>query len=134
MDLWPKMGEMGLLGVTASPEYGGANLEAQRRQSIVGLGLGLGYLEHCLVMEELSRARCLAPVQLLIVSCSGSIALSYGAHSNLCVNQISRNGTPEQKAKSNKYGERTTRHLPNLSMMINLSDESERVCTPIKLC
>lgn len=71
MDLWPKMGEMGFLGITASPDYG---------------GLGLGYLEHCLVMEELSRA-------------SGSIALSYGAHSNLCVNQISRNGNPDQKAK-----------------------------------
>jgi len=71
MDLWPKMGEMGLLGITASVEYG---------------GLGLGYLEHCLIMEELSRA-------------SGSVALSYGAHSNLCVNQLTRNATPEQKAK-----------------------------------
>jgi isovaleryl-CoA dehydrogenase len=71
MDLWPKMGEMGLLGITAAPEYG---------------GLGLGYLEHCLVMEELSRA-------------SGSVGLSYGAHSNLCVNQLTRNATPQQKAK-----------------------------------
>lgn len=71
MHLWPMMGEMGLLGVTVPEEHG---------------GLGMGYLEHCIVMEELSRA-------------SGAIALSYGAHSNLCVNQISRNGTSEQKAK-----------------------------------
>jgi alkylation response protein AidB-like acyl-CoA dehydrogenase len=62
---------MGLLGVTVSPKYG---------------GLGLGYFEHLLAMEELSRA-------------SGSVALSYGAHSNLCVNQIHRHGTEEQKAK-----------------------------------
>eukprot|EP00455_Lapot_gusevi_P018651 TRINITY_DN2022_c0_g1_i3.p1 TRINITY_DN2022_c0_g1~~TRINITY_DN2022_c0_g1_i3.p1 ORF type:complete len:416 (+),score=172.15 TRINITY_DN2022_c0_g1_i3:64-1311(+) len=71
MDLWKKMGDLGLLGVTASPDYG---------------GLGMGYLDHCIVMEELSRA-------------SGSVALSYGAHSNLCVNQIQRNGNAEQKAK-----------------------------------
>jgi len=71
MDLWPKMGAMGLLGVTAPVEYG---------------GMGLGYLEHCIIMEELSRA-------------SGSVALSYGAHSNLCVNQIARNGSPEQQAQ-----------------------------------
>ncbi len=57
-DLWPKMGEMGLLGITAEPDYGGT---------------GLSYVEHCLVMEELSKA-------------SGSIALSYGAHSNLTIN------------------------------------------------
>ena len=69
--LWPAMGEMGFLGPTASPDHG---------------GLGLGYFEHCLLMEEVSRA-------------SGSVGLSYGAHSNLCVNQIERNGTPEQKAK-----------------------------------
>jgi isovaleryl-CoA dehydrogenase len=62
---------MGLLGVTVSPRYG---------------GLGLGYFEHLLAMEELSRA-------------SGSVALSYGAHSNLCVNQIHRHGTEEQKVK-----------------------------------
>ena len=62
---------MGLLGVTVSPNYG---------------GLGLGYFEHLIAMEELSRA-------------SGSVALSYGAHSNLCVNQIHRHGTEEQKAK-----------------------------------
>lgn len=61
-DLWEKLGSMGLLGVTASPEYG---------------GLSLGYFHHTLAMEELSRA-------------SGSVALSYGAHSNLCVNQVSR--------------------------------------------
>ena len=70
-DLWPKLGALGLLGVTAEEEYGGA---------------GLGYLEHVIAMEEISRA-------------SASVGLSYGAHSNLCVNQISRNGTPEQKAK-----------------------------------
>lgn len=70
-DLWRKMGEVGLLGVTVSEEYGGA---------------GMGYLEHVLAMEELSRA-------------SASVALSYGAHSNLCVNQIFRNGNEAQKQK-----------------------------------
>jgi len=70
-DLWPRMGALGLHGVTASEEYG---------------GLGLGYLEHCVAMEEVSRA-------------SGAIGLSYGAHSNLCVNQIARNGSPEQKRR-----------------------------------
>ncbi|MFG1318262.1 isovaleryl-CoA dehydrogenase [Xanthobacter autotrophicus] len=70
-DLWPKLGALGLLGVTAEEEYGGS---------------GLGYLEHVIAMEEISRT-------------SASVGLSYGAHSNLCVNQISRNGTPEQKAK-----------------------------------
>jgi len=70
-DLWEKMGSMGLLGITVSPEYG---------------GLSLGYFNHTLAMEELSRA-------------SGSVALSYGAHSNLCVNQIYRWGTDAQKAK-----------------------------------
>ncbi len=70
-DLWAKMGALGLLGVTVAEEYGGA---------------GLGYLEHVLIMEELSRA-------------SASVGLSYGAHSNLCLNQIHRNGTPEQKRR-----------------------------------
>ncbi len=70
-DLWPKLGEMGLLGITAEEEYGGA---------------GMGYLEHVIAMEEISRA-------------SGSVGLSYGAHSNLCVNQISLHGTQEQKAR-----------------------------------
>jgi isovaleryl-CoA dehydrogenase len=70
-EMWKKMGDMGLLGPTAPEEYG---------------GMGLGYLEHSIIMEELSRA-------------SGSIALSYGAHSNLCVNQITRNGSKEQKDK-----------------------------------
>ena len=68
-DLWPKMGELGILGVTVEEEYG---------------GVGLGYTEHCVAMEEVSRA-------------SASVGLSYGAHSNLCVNQIRRNGSEEQK-------------------------------------
>lgn len=71
MHLWRKMGDLGVLGVTAPEEFGGA---------------GLGYTEHVLVMEEISRA-------------SASVGLSYGAHSNLCVNQIKRNGTDEQKQK-----------------------------------
>ena len=70
-DLWPKMGALGALGVTVHEDYGGANL---------------GYLEHVLVMEEISRA-------------SASVGLSYGAHSNLCVNQIHRNGSNEQKRR-----------------------------------
>jgi isovaleryl-CoA dehydrogenase len=70
-DLWLKLGELGVLGVTAHEDYGGA---------------GLGYLEHVLVMEEISRA-------------SASVGLSYGAHSNLCVNQIHRNGSSEQKKR-----------------------------------
>ncbi|MGS0741848.1 isovaleryl-CoA dehydrogenase [Glaciimonas sp. GG7] len=71
MDLWKKMGDLGLLGITADEAYG---------------GIGMGYLAHIIALEEISRA-------------SASVGLSYGAHSNLCVNQISRNGTPEQKAK-----------------------------------
>jgi len=71
MDLWRKFGELGVLGMTADEEYGGANL---------------GYLAHMVVMEEISRA-------------SASVGLSYGAHSNLCVNQINRNGTAAQKAR-----------------------------------
>lgn len=70
-ELWPKMGEMGLLGMTVSEEYGGSDM---------------GYLAHVVAMEEISRA-------------SASVGLSYGAHSNLCVNQIHRNGTAEQKAR-----------------------------------
>ena len=68
-DLWPELGEMGLLGLTVEEELGGS---------------GLGYLEHCVAMEEISRA-------------SAAVGLSYGAHSNLCVNQIRRHGTQEQK-------------------------------------
>jgi isovaleryl-CoA dehydrogenase len=71
MDLWQKFGAMGLLGLTVEEEFGGA---------------GLGYLEHVIAMEEISRA-------------SASVGLSYGAHSNLCVNQIRRNGTVEQKQR-----------------------------------
>jgi len=70
-DLWRKFGDLGLLGVTAEERFGGA---------------GLGYLEHCVAMEEISRA-------------SASVGLSYGAHSNLCVNQISRNGSEAQKQR-----------------------------------
>ncbi len=69
--LWPKMGALGLHGLTVEEDYGGA---------------GMGYLEHCVAMEEVSRA-------------SASIGLSYGAHSNLCVNQIRRNGSDEQKRR-----------------------------------
>jgi isovaleryl-CoA dehydrogenase len=71
MDLWRKMGELGVLGITVPEQYGGANM---------------GYLAHMIAMEEISRA-------------SASVGLSYGAHSNLCVNQIKRNGTEAQKAK-----------------------------------
>ncbi|MCG2591596.1 isovaleryl-CoA dehydrogenase [Ramlibacter sp. XY19] len=71
MDLWRKMGDLGVLGITVPEEYGGA---------------GMGYLAHMLAMEEISRA-------------SASVGLSYGAHSNLCVNQIKRNGNEAQKKK-----------------------------------
>ena len=64
-DLWPKMGAIGLHGITVEEEFGGS---------------GLGYVEHCIALEEVSRA-------------SASVGLSYGAHSNLCVNQIRRNGS-----------------------------------------
>ncbi|MBT3926954.1 MAG: isovaleryl-CoA dehydrogenase [Rhodospirillaceae bacterium] len=70
-DLWPRLGELGLLGITVEEELGGS---------------GLGYLEHAIAMEEISRA-------------SASVGLSYGAHSNLCVNQLRRNGNEAQKQK-----------------------------------
>jgi isovaleryl-CoA dehydrogenase len=75
--LWPEMGALGLHGITVDEEYGGS---------------GMGYLAHCVAMEEVSRA-------------SASVGLSYGAHSNLCVNQMARNGTEAQKQK----------YLPKLS-------------------
>jgi len=71
MDLWGKMGDLGLHGITVADTHGGA---------------GMGYLAHCVAIEEISRA-------------SASVGLSYGAHSNLCVNQINRNGSDEQRAK-----------------------------------
>ncbi len=71
MDAWKQMGDLGVLGITVAEEYGGANM---------------GYLAHMIAMEEISRA-------------SASVGLSYGAHSNLCVNQLHRNGTPAQKTK-----------------------------------
>src|ERR1700726_2493813 len=70
-DLWPKIGALGLHGITVEEEYGGS---------------GLGYLDHCIAVEEISRA-------------SAAVGLSYGAHSNLCINQIRRNGTEAQKRK-----------------------------------
>ncbi len=72
MDLWRKFGDMGLLGLTVDERYGGS---------------GMGYLAHMIAMEEISRA-------------AGGIGLSYGAHSNLCVNQIHRNGTDAQKGRA----------------------------------
>ena len=70
-DLWPRLGALGLLGITVEEEEGGS---------------GLGYLEHCVAMEEVSRA-------------SASVGLSYGAHSNLCVNQLRLNGSPDQRSR-----------------------------------
>src|SRR3569833_2544201 len=70
-DLWPEMGALGLHGITVEEEFGGS---------------GQGYLAHCIAMEEVSRA-------------SAAVGLSYGAHSNLCVNQLRRNGTEAQKKK-----------------------------------
>src|SRR6476660_2948576 len=70
-DLWKKLGALGLLGITVEEEFGGTHM---------------GYLAHIVAMEEISRA-------------SASVGLSYGAHSNLCVNQIRRNGSPAQKKK-----------------------------------
>ncbi|KAL8868596.1 MAG: hypothetical protein Q9174_004885 [Haloplaca sp. 1 TL-2023] len=75
-EMWSKLGEAGFLGITANEEYG---------------GLAMGYQAHCIVMEEISRASELTH--------EGSIGLSYAAHSQLCINQLSLNGTPEQKDK-----------------------------------
>ena len=86
-DLWPQMGALGLLGITVEEELGGS---------------GLGYLAHCVAMEEISRG-------------SASVGLSYGAHSNLCVNQIRRNGSAEQKLDEKKL-----QHI-----VLSRSDESE---------
>src|SRR5215470_11497368 len=69
--LWPKLGALGVHGITVEEEYGGS---------------GLGYLEHCVAMEEISRG-------------SAAVGLSYGAHSNLCINQIRRNGNAAQKRR-----------------------------------
>ena len=88
-EFWKKLGDLGLLGITAPAEYGGSEL---------------GYLDHVIAMEELSRA-------------SGSIALSYGAHSNLCVNQIVRNGNEAQKKK----------YLPKLIRCVSGLSENECV-------
>ena len=72
MDLWRKMGELGVLGITVGEDYGGADM---------------GYLAHMVAMEEISRA-------------SACVGLSYGAHSNLCVNQIRRNGSEAQRRRT----------------------------------
>ena len=81
MDLWRKMGELGVLGITVPEEYGGA---------------GMGYLAHMIAMEEISRA-------------SASVGLSYGAHSNLCVNQLKRNGSAAQEVPAQADQRRTRR-------------------------
>ena len=88
-DLWQKFGDMGLLGITVSEEDGGT---------------GMGYLAHCIALEEISRA-------------SASVGLSYGAHSNLCVNQLKINASPEQKAK----------YLPCLLYTSDAADEEDSV-------
>ena len=87
--LWKELGELGLLGMTADPDYGGT---------------GMNYLAHVVAVEEISRA-------------SASVGLSYGAHSNLCVNQINRWATPEQKAK----------YLPKLITGEHVGAVAERV-------
>ena len=103
--LWKKFGNLGLLGITADTEYGGT---------------GLSYLAHCLVMEEISRA-------------SASIGLSYGAFSNLCVNQINRNGNNEQKSKylpdlcsGNKVGALAMSEPNSGSDVVSMSLQAEK--------
>ncbi|KAF8891188.1 acyl-CoA dehydrogenase NM domain-like protein [Infundibulicybe gibba] len=106
IDIWPKLGSMGLLGITVNPKYN---------------GLGLGYLHHTLAMEALSTA-------------SGSVALSYGAHSNLCVNQIHRHGTDEQKAKylqdlvdGNKVGSLAMSEVGSGSDVVSMRLKAEKM-------
>ncbi len=104
-DLWPQMGELGLLGITADPEYGGT---------------GMGYLAHVVATEEISRA-------------SASVGLSYGAHSNLCVNQINRWGNAEQKAmylpklcSGEHFGALATRRLDTGSDVVSMKLRAEK--------
>jgi isovaleryl-CoA dehydrogenase len=87
-ELWSEMGDLGLHGITVEEEFG---------------GLGLGYLEHVVAMEEVSRA-------------SASIGLSYGAHSNLCVNQIRRWATPDAKAPLPAEADFSGEHVGSLAM------------------
>ncbi|QSX32760.1 isovaleryl-CoA dehydrogenase [Shewanella avicenniae] len=110
-ELWPRLGELGLLGITVSEEYGGA---------------GMGYLAHVIAMEEISRA-------------SASVGLSYGAHSNLCVNQIFRNGNHRQKQHylpkliSGEHIGALAMSEPNagsdvVSMTLNATDDGDVFC------
>ena len=111
-ELWPEMGELGLHGITVEEEWGGS---------------GLGYLEHCIAMEEVSRA-------------SASIGLSYGAHSNLCVNQMRRWGNDDQKKRY--LGKLITgEHLGALAMsersfciLPSLNSEGPKGTSPSRSC
>jgi len=101
-EFWQKCGEMGMHGITAPEEYGGTDM---------------GYLAHVLIMEEMSRV-------------AGGIALSYGAHSNLCVNQLVRNGTPEQKEQ----------YLPKLisgehvgNYQLSFNNWEEKILSPLPI-
>ena len=93
IDLWPTMGALGLHGITVEENYGGA---------------GLGYLAHCIAMEDISRA-------------SASVGLSYGAHSNLCVNQIRRNGNDDQQNRRNgRHCIKRDRRSPAQSVIVDI--------------